>query len=61
MSELKEEAKHSLNANKPHNISSSSSTKKIIDFTQIERFTECSLCMEQYDNDTFLPRILPCN
>ena len=45
---------------KPNNVSNPTSIKKIIDFTHFERFTECSLCLEQYDNDQFLPRILPC-
>lgn len=31
--------------------------KKIIDFTCIERYTECSLCLEQFKE----PRILPCS
>ena len=30
--------------------------KKIIDFTSIERYTECSFCLEQFKE----PRILPC-
>lgn len=30
--------------------------KKIIDFTHLERFTECAICLEQYKE----PRILPC-
>jgi hypothetical protein len=32
-------------------------TKKIIDFTCIERYTECSFCLEQFKE----PRILPCS
>ena len=30
--------------------------KKIVDFTSIERYTECSFCLEQFKE----PRILPC-
>lgn len=38
-----------------------SSVKKIVDFAFIEKFIECPLCLEQYDGENFVPRILPCS